>query len=203
MKVELERKKLFEWIKLEDIRIRIAEAAKDKDYDKVSDLIVSYILAASRVPMEIDWRDLSWADVIGAYIEALVLNTPRKMFPIMRATGGEKHPYDYEGRDWYGWVNLFASHYGWKVSDIAELDIDDAIGLMQEIKVDEQRQMEWEWMRTEIAYPYDSNSKSSRYQPLPTPSWMQAPKPAMPKRFKIRKDLMPPGWTDGTQRKDN
>lgn len=178
---------------MEEIRGKIEEAVRIRDYDGAFDAIMSYCLTASRVPDDIDFANLSWIEALGLYIEALVLNLPQKKFPILRKGSNQDRPiWEYEGRTWYFWANKFATNYGWELEYIGNLDVDDAIALFQELETDVQLQKEWEWSKTELAYPYNSSTKTSSFQPLPRPEWMR-PVPQPPKKIRIRKDMLPAG----------
>ena len=110
----------------------------------------------------------------------------------MKGNEETKIPWDYPERDWYYWVHLLASHYGWSIAHISEMDIDDALALLQEIEVEEQMQKEWEYQLSEIAYPYDSNSKASIFKPMDRPFWMR--KEAKAQKRKMLKKFMPNGY---------
>ena len=85
----------------------------------------------------------------------------------------KKPVWDYEGRTWYSWVHDLAHAYGWSMEYIAELDIDDASSLLQELIIDDQLEKEFYWMTSEIAYPYNESSKKSEFKPLDRPIWMR------------------------------
>jgi hypothetical protein len=117
-------------------------------------------------------------------------------FPILTSQTKEndnKLPWEYDGRGWYFWLNLFAKSYGWDEKTIGELDIDTAIGLYQETQIDEQLDREWEWGMSEIAYPYNDRTKKSEFRQLPRPDWMMPMAPKHVPVVKIRKDMIPVG----------
>jgi hypothetical protein len=95
-------------------------------------------------------------------------------------------------------LHIFSSTYGWDEDRIANLDIDTAIGLLQEILITEQLDHEWQFSITELAYPYNETTKKSSFRPLPRPDWM---KKIIPKVTKIRKDFLPLGNIIGVEQK--
>lgn len=198
-KTIFERKSLREWIQLEEARSKIRDMFKTKDAVKISDALFEYLQLASSLGMVKEWDKLDSITLFGLYLEAYSLNSPKKEFPILKAhiENKDKHPdWEYPGRQWYFWLNLFSKNYSWSIEYISKLDIDDAIGLYQEVEIDKQLEKEWEWSRSEIAFVYDKNSKSSHFQPLPRPQWMLpiAPKPRI---VRIRKDMLPIGNIEG------
>jgi hypothetical protein len=131
------------------------------------------------------------------YAEAVQINAPSFDFPILQpSTGGKdnkKAPWEYNGRAWYFWLNLFAGRYGWSEIAISVMDIDTAIGLYQEIILDDQLKNEFVYGLSEIAYPYNQSTKKQEFRPMPRPEWM---KPLIPKQLpiiKMRKDMLPMG----------
>ena len=145
-------------------------------------------------------RKKPWYKVVELFAMGQVENLPRVKFPILSGSSEEESaaPWEYFGRDWYWWVNLLASSYGWTVDEIAKLDIDDAIGLYQETEVADQMEKEWEHRLSELAYEYVPATKKSKYVPLPRPKWMQMKKenykPKKPKKIKILRSMMPQGF---------
>jgi hypothetical protein len=90
-------------------------------------------------------------------------------------------------------LNLFAKHYGWDEESIGAMDIDSALGLYQELLMDEQFEHEWQWSLSEIAFPYNSATKKQEYKPLQRPEWMLPLSPTQLPVIKIRKDMLPMG----------
>lgn len=116
-----------------------------------------------------------WYEVRDALFSLLTDNRITLAVPILRSgKGGKEQPWDYPERDWYYWLHLFASQYGWSAEYVAEMDIDDAVALVQEIELDRQMEKEWEYQISEVAYPYDSASKKQKFRPLTRPNWMVA-----------------------------
>lgn len=193
--VSLKRLKLKEWTRLEPLKRNLDAALQNKTFDTVSNLMAGFIEAVMEQPApKIAWDKLAWWEFLEVYTEAVQLNNPTIQFPILQTRGEDKKlPWEYEGRAWYFWLNLFASNYGWDEATIAELDIDTAIGAYQEIEITNQLEKEWEWGMSEIAYPYNKNTKKSEYHPLQRPEWMR---PVIPKQLpvvKIRQEFVPQG----------
>jgi hypothetical protein len=96
--------------------------------------------------------------------------------------------WEYPGRTWFIWVHTLSKMYSWSIEYISELDFDYAIALLHEIISDEYYAREWQWGLSEIAYSYDTNTKSSKYKALPKPEWMKvrATQTELPK-VKIKK----------------
>jgi hypothetical protein len=75
---------------------------------------------------------------------------------------------------------------------IAELEVEDAFALLQEIETDKQLEREWAWQTNELAYPYNKDTKKSDFHPLPRPAWMRI-KAGPPPKTRIPKKMMPVG----------
>ena len=180
---------------MEDIRRKIDHEAEWGRWSLIPDLIFQSINICTE--KDTDHQDSFWIDVVELYNKAIEANSPRKILPILTSREKSKPmPWEYEGRTWYFWLNLFAKSYGWDTEKIGALDIDDAIALYQEIVIDEQLENEWDWGLSEISYEYVPSTKKSKFRPLPRPSWMlgvapQAKKPE--KKIKILKKMLPQG----------
>jgi len=185
------------WLELEDIRSQIKEAADQSENEKVADLLCSYLSAAL---CRGNWGKLSWESVLREYAFAVSLHTPSKVFRIF-SVDSKKQAFRINESSWYSWSSILATTYGWKLEYIAELDIDEAISLIQETLYNDQLQKEWEWALSEKSVHYDANTKKSKFKPLDRPKWMQPkPKTREPEKVKIRADIIPPGivirWED-------
>jgi hypothetical protein len=182
-----DRAKLKRWLQLEGIREQIARAADREDRQGFVAHIYSYLSVALSV--EEDFSQLPWFEVVQAYQQLLSLNSPKLDLPLLHATDtGEKIPWDYEGRSWYSWANMFSSAFGWSLEYVAELDVDDAIALLQEIKADNQMKREWEWMLTEVSY-----DRKGKHKELPRPHWMRGIIVPDNSKTKIKKSMLPVG----------
>jgi hypothetical protein len=181
------RSTLKQWLVLQDKQVELYKAMEHRN--DVAKHVVSYVSIALSIPEE-DLTDLPWYDVGLVYLTIRNTNTTKFDFPFFNTrVKDKKEVWDYEGRTFYIWAHLFAEEYGWDLEYIANLDVDDAIALAQEIAVEEQLNKEWEWMRSEIAY----QSKDG-FKELPRPDWMRYTRkpPEIPK-LKIRKEFMPSG----------
>lgn len=186
---EYTRPPLKQWLALEDLQVKIHKAVEAHDPSEVSKHCVSFVSTALSIPEE-SLEDRPWYEVGVPLLIIRINNLPRYDFPFLNTKiRDKKDTWDYDERTWYIWSHLFAQKYGWTLDYIAGLDVDDAIGLAQEIAVEEQLQREWEWMRTEIAYQAKDGFKE-----LPRPDWMRYSKkpPTIPK-IQIRKEFMPVG----------
>lgn len=187
--IKFERKLLRDWLRLEELRGHILEAAEKRNFAEVSAGLIAYISAASNL----EYRPRAWFDDLEAFENAVRINLPTLSFALLKTKiKDEKFPWEYEGRTWYYWLHVFSSAYGWTEDVVAHLDIDTAIGLLQEILIEEQLNHEWEYSLTEMAYPYDEKSKKSHFRELPRPDWMKKITPP-PKKVMIRKDMLPVG----------
>lgn len=196
-KIEFERKGLRQWITLEEARSKIKDSFETKDAHKSSDSIFDYLRLASKVDEDGEWDKLDAITAFRLYVEAHSLNSPSKEFPILKAHVEDKEPlpWEYPGRAWYFWLNLFSKNYDWEIEYISSLEIDDAIGLYQELEIDKQLEREWEWSMSEVSWQYDPSDKKSHFKALPRPNWMLpiAPKP---KIIRLPKDMLPIGIVD-------
>jgi len=198
----ISRLKLREWLKLEDNRIRIKEAIESKDIDGFAEAVYSYISIAVGVFRE-ELDNLSWYETINILNIAQTVNNPGYDFALLKSkTQAQTVKWDYEGRTWYIWANNLADKYGWSLEEIAELDVDDAIGLLQEIIINDQLEKEWQWALSEISYTYNSTTKKSEFRELPRPDWMKAPREEI-KPVRMPKFLMPIGKVVGRDGKED
>lgn len=186
------RLKFRQWIQLDEIRRKIDEVAEAGQWQRIPDLIFQFVTTCGH---EVD--DPPWEEVARLYQESVLENQPRIQFPLFKSKEkGKKNPWEYEGRSWYFWLNIFASAYGWTPEIVGDLDLDDAIGLYSEILVEEQLEKEWQHSLSEVAYVYDKASKKSKFKALGRPDWMaqydHVPNQPLPK-MKIPKSAMPVG----------
>jgi len=194
--VTLNRLTLRGWAGLEGLKGEMDSATSKGDFEGIFGAMVKFIeMVISPSEHGVDWGELPWYDFVTVYSMAVRTNSPTMEFPILRASGGDekKMPWEYDGRAWYFWLNLFASAYGWNSDTVSMLDIDDAIALYQEIEIERQLGREWEWGLSEIAYPYNKSTKKSEYKALPRPNWML---PIVPKQLpvvKMKKSFLPVG----------
>ena len=196
MKIKLEdiqRFKLKKWLQSEEIRSKLLDAAKMGDIERLCKCIFAYTDL-----IEIVDRNTFWYDIVILYSTISSVNVP-KTIPILlgKTDVSKKISWDYENHFWYYWVHTFAKGYGWSIEYVAEMDIDDAIALMQETETELQLEREWQWSLTEIAYPYNKTTEKSEFKPLIRPDWMGIQvideKEIEPKKVQIPKYLLPTG----------
>jgi hypothetical protein len=189
----LVRAKLRAWLVLEDFYNKILEAAGKGNREEFVSSIYSYVSAAFIIPKE-DIYSCPWYEVTRAFRQIYETNRPSFDFPILQGVEDKENDidWDYIGRDWFVWLHLLAGKYGWNVEYIENLDVDDGLALIEEIMVDKQMEKEWQWSMSEIAYPYNEQTKKSIFHPLERPAWMRGkPKPA--KKVKIKASMLPVG----------
>jgi hypothetical protein len=191
---KIHRVKFRKWTELEDLREQIVKAAEDIA-EGFPNKFYAYLSAALGVEEE-EIACLSWIDCVELFYSIHAINLPPSNLPLVSVKAKEKKPvkigWDYPGRFWYLYANKIAHAYGWTMEYIAELEINDALAMVQEILTDDQLEREFYWGLSEIAYPYNKSTKQNRYQPLERPQWM-LPVPEKPKQIRIRRSLLPEG----------
>jgi len=201
----------LENFKVANFSLATSENFKDKDGNKQEKTEWHNIVAYSKLAGIIEeyvktcgvWGNFSkkpWYKTAEAFVLAQSENLLRVKFPMTSSSeeASDEPPWDYDGRDWYWWVNRFSKSYGWSTNQVAVLDIDDAVGLLQEILVDEQSDREWDYGLSEMAYEYVPSTKKSKFRPLQKPKWMQVTmknyKPKPVKKIKILVSMLPQGF---------
>lgn len=114
-------------------------------------------------------------EVLAAFYQLKEANRWQWALAFMREPkheGGKSEPYDYPERNWAWVVHKLSSRYGWTRHYIMELWPEEAACYLQEIMVSEANEAEERHSLSELAYRYDSASKTSKYIPLPRPEWM-------------------------------
>jgi hypothetical protein len=185
---------LKRWIELELLKSKIFEQSKHGNTEELSISLCSYVSLCLDIDNLLQYP---WWEIAEAFIKLVVLNRPTREYAILKETKHKQEiqlSWDFDGRTWYVWANNFAKAYHWTLFEIAKLDIDDAIALLQEIYADDQYEKEWVYSLSEVAYPYDESTKKSKYKPLPRPEWMkEVVILAPPKKIKILRSMMPVG----------
>ena len=193
--VDLERPKLKQWLRFEEIRAVQEETAAVRN-ESFSTMICSYLAAVFSKSVE-DFSHEPWFVVLNLYLSVIDFFAPTLPFSILTSNPKhgvtEKVAWEYPGRTWYMWLDMLGSRYHWTQEVIAELSIDDAMGLFQETLFNNQLDKEWQWSLTELAYPYNAASKTSRFQPLERPIWMRTNIAEQQKNVKIHKSMIPLG----------
>lgn len=166
---KVKRYKLEKWLELSDIQTQIQEAADTKNLNGVYENLMDYMSAA------IGWcPNLTWLDFYLLYAEIVSVNNIDDKYPILNSPSkkSEKKPWEYLGRSKYFWIHTLSGAFGWSIEYVLNLDINDAIPLLQEIEIDDQLEREFLWNTSEIAYSYDEGTKTSKHNPLERPPWM-------------------------------
>lgn len=186
MSPSIVRAKFRRWTELEDLRDKFTKAA---DVSDLANMLIEYLSAA----LDFDAYDLPWTQTAKLITDTLEVNAITRILPFMRYPVKSKPAvYDYPGRTFYTYAHMLAKHYGWSLEDIATLDVDEALALIQEILIDINHRMEWEWDLSEKSTGYDEQTKKSKHIPFPLPDWM-TPAPTEPKKYRIPKALIPVG----------
>lgn len=184
---------LKKWLELDRIWTEIHRLAAERA-EGFTGKVFEYLSAASGEEVE-TWEYLPWSIVAETTLKVWDINKPLRHLPMYtdkRLQNDIEIPWQYPEREWYVWANVFASSYHWKLEYIAELDIDDAAALFQELVIDDQLKKEWDWGLSERAYVYNQFTKKTEFKPLERPYWMREKIP-QPKKIKIRRDMMPVG----------
>lgn len=183
------------WLVTEEYRQNIVDSVKE-DVLKTYDLICTFTSKIVLLPVKWIFTRCYWEYSLALFLVAMSKSQVKLDIPISRgkATKSEedKIPWDYKGRTKYYLVHILASEYGWTIKEIENMKIIQGLSLVQEILVGEQLEKEFTWSLSEIAYPYNKNTKKSEFKPLKRPSWMLGEIKKL-KTFKIPKDLMPMG----------
>ena len=181
--LQVSRPHLKKWLQLEQIR--------SDSTDRIEG-IYAYLSVFLDVSIaEIDGWD--WIETLTLYQRCLDINKPVLKLPYLTSPDRKKDddPWNYPQRLWYSFAHLLASVYHWLIDEIAELDVDDALAMVQEILIDMQLKREWEYSLTAMAYYPDHQGGSSRFHPLPRPAWMMVEQKI--KKVMIPKDAIPVG----------
>lgn len=191
----LVRLKLKGWSMLEPLKKNLDIAISKDDPELIFNSMVRIIEMAIVPFPKVDWEKLPWWEFLEIYVRVIHSNSPTTEFPILKSgkPKEEKLPWEYDGRSWFFWLNVFAKNYGWDEETIANLDVDTAIGAYQEIALEEQLQKEWEWGLSEMTYSYDKSTKKSKAVPYPRPDWMKPMIPKQPKTIRMLKSHLPMG----------
>jgi hypothetical protein len=147
--------------------------------------------------LEVDISGASAVEILRAFSQLRELNAWQWALAFMKGTGKPKEapePYDYPGRNWAWVVHKMASRYSWTREEIFNLWPEEAAAYLQEILIAEHFEAEERYRLSELAYQYDSTSKTSRYIPYRKPSWMYSEK--MPEPVRILKSMLPMGVLD-------
>lgn len=188
---EVTQAKLRTWLELELLRDKIIKAVEDTD--ELAKLICLYISTAlNNFNLDFSyfaWIEIAYAFVCCEHVNALQLND----LQFIKYLGKKENDvWDYEKRGFWEFSHLLCKEYGWTLEYVADLNVESAFRLLQEILIANQFEKEWEWGLSENAFSYDKATKTSKFVPLKRPSWMEAV-PEVPKKVKIPVYLLPVG----------
>lgn len=181
--------RLKKWLELESYKDKIIKATDGGDLPKV---LLKYLSVALGVSDKYFYR-ADWVLLVKVFYLTLE-KSPKVDLPITSPTTetSKDDEWSYDGRIWHLYSHMLAKSYGWDLEYISCLHVDEALAKIQEIVVDDQLEKEFYYGLSEIAYSYDSRSKTSKFKPLPRPHWMR-PKAKPIKKFLIPKDMLPVG----------
>jgi len=179
------------WMQLESIKEKVIKAVENEQLD-FPDWLLLYISTALGVSSKY-YEQADWLKIVLLFY-ACLSKSPIVKLPITSPSfeKSKDEPWSYEGRIWYVYSNALASAYGWTLEYISQLHVDEALSMIQEVLVDGQLEHEFYYGLSEIAYPYDKNTKKSIFKPMERPHWMRPKAKPIP-RFKIPKSVMPMG----------
>jgi hypothetical protein len=188
--VEINQPHLKIWLMQVKLQKEIAEKAENHDPDELAGAIYKYLNLFSVQA----WETFDWIEVLQVLAQIINLCVPKIDFPIFHTQEkNEQVPADYPEKDWYFWLHTMCSKYHWSIEYVSEMSVEDAFGLLQEGIIERQQKREWQWSLSELAYPFNADTKTSSFKPLPRPDWMQIAHDLTPKKTQIRKDMMPQG----------
>lgn len=184
---QFSRPKFRKWVELEEAKQSIAEATEVAGFP---DKVFGYLsIAFGRKPKEGYWKTsvFSFMESLDkSYIDIpipMIKNSPKS---------SKESEWEYEGRTWFHLSNILASAYGWTLEYIANLDVVEAFGHIQEILTEKHLEQEFHYSLSELAYPYSKSTKKGEFKPMPRPYWMRPiSKPI--KKIRIRRDMAPIG----------
>jgi len=188
------RPKFRRWAVLEDRKYDAIKAVEQGAPDFPL-FVFGYISTALTICPK-KFNKVYWQDALKAFLKIHSVTAPDASLPLVSLNSdkrSERDAWDYSGRLWYFYANIFASAYGWSEKQIAGLSVDAALSYMQEILTAEQFEKEFQHRLAETSYSYDKATKKSKYIPLPKPYWMVAKKKDVPKVISIRADMLPVG----------
>lgn len=178
-----------QWVILEGKKEKIFKAAETDDFP---DALLDFVSAALGVSSK--WFEQAhWEKVVLAFYVSLARYTKLSL-PMITPTSEnfKEESWSYDGRTWHLYSHLLAKEYGWSLEYISRLQVDEALAKIQEIMTDNQLDREFYYGLSEIAYPYNPQTKKSHFKPLQRPHWMREKIQPVP-RFKISSEYMPMG----------
>lgn len=168
------RARLGLYLRLEIIRSRLLKETKAKGGGEIADALFDYIsLCVPELTRE-EFDASPWFEAINAFLTLATMNMIQDDFAILRhhRPSGPSAPWDYPERLRVSWIHLIADAYKWRLEEIENLFLEDAVAFAQEIEVSEQMRNEFLHSLSEVAYPYNEGTKKHHYKPLTRPLWM-------------------------------
>jgi hypothetical protein len=180
------------WIELENHKKLISEAVEGSEFpEKVFDYL-------STAFGNKGWEKKPWKTPVYSMVEGFQKFNPDPSLPLLNSPREKKEAdWEYKGRSWNYFSHLLAHAYGWTLEYIAGMDVNEALGHIQEILTEDYLEQEFQHSLSEVSYVYNKNTKKSDYKPLPRPYWMlPALKPI--KMVKLKRSMMPVGYVIDT-----
>ena len=176
------------WLDLEQLKKQISDATESGEFP---DRVFAYLSVA--FDSLIRPKD-SWDKTILLFTKALNELQPDRKLPMLQPHTSNEKPvaWDYPNRSWAFWSHILAKAYGWTLEYIGELDVNEALAMVQEVLTDDQLDREFVYSLSEIAYPYNKSTKKNHFKPMPRPHWMKAMIPPI-RKVKFRRDMLPVG----------
>ena len=175
------------WIELEEAKKSIAEATEIAGFP---DKVFGYLsIAFDRKPKEGYWKTSVFSFMKA--LERFHIDIPIPMIKNPPRNDKEAE-WEYEGRAWFHLSSILAGAYGWTLDYIANLNVVEAFGHIQEILTEKHLEQEFYYSLSELAYPYNKSTKKGEFKPMPRPHWMR-PVSRPVKRIRIRRDMAPMG----------
>ena len=176
---------------LESIKEKIVEAVEKSSPD-FPDRVFDYISTAISISSKY-YEQANWIKIVELFY-LCISKSPSIKLPLVTPTDEKfaEEPWNYPNRNWHLYSHLIAKEYGWSLTEISRLQVVDALSMIQEIMVDKQLEREFYYGLSEVAYPYNEQTKKSIFKPLERPHWMRIKTISIP-RFNIPKDSLPMG----------
>jgi hypothetical protein len=176
------------WLDLENHKKLIAEAVEGSDFP---DRVFDYLSTAFG---DKKWEKKPWKTPVSSMADGFQKFNPKDLPILHPPKSEEKSDTEYDGQTWNRMSHLMANAYGWTLEYIGELDVNDALGHIQEILTSEYLEQEFYHSHSEISYIYDKNTKKSNYKALPKPYWLRPTYDKPIKNIKIKKSWLPVGY---------
>ena len=188
-----QKTKAFGFRKYLDLETKKSSLLKESESAAFPDQVYAYLSDSLGVPVKrLEKQD--WENTVQLLLKESTKVQLNRDIPMLKdAPKDTKNvDWDYPGRTWAYYSHLLAKAYGWTIEYIANLDVNEAIAYLQEILTEEHLHNEFAYSLSEIAYPYNSSTKTSNYKPMSRPYWMKATVQPI-KKMKMRKSMLPVG----------